>query len=253
MKKILLIEPDKEQAELFAAWLQEENYRVNSAENHEQVSDLLSREKFDLLIMDIDDPKISDSLLELCRELKKDTISLPPPITVLTYKKDAKKIAAAISAGADRFVFKPFETDSFLKRIETIFKEMELKKQGKKVLDLNYLNFLIHLTRETGREGFFLLTPVIFNNLIIEETKGILGDPVITVMINRVRELTEDSFAFMKKFKLQDGKLVMDDVDTASRGVPANLLATGFQNFVYAFLSLVQVLTSDILMERDKL
>ncbi len=252
MKKILLVEPDKELSELFANWLEGEKYKVKPVDDQEQVFPLLSGEKFDLLVIDIDFPVFTETLIGLCQRLKKDLRFSDLPVAVFTYKKDGKKISSAIEAGVDNFMLKPFETDSFLKRIQTIFKEIELKKQGKKVLDLNYINFLIQLASGVSRKDFFLLVPTIFNRLIMDKVKDILGEPVVMVIAKRLKKLSEENHKFMREVKFSGMQFLMDGVDKASKGVPVERLAVGFGNYVYAFLNLVRVLTSDILMERGK-
>jgi len=67
--------------------------------------------------------------------------------------------------------------------MEVIFKEIEFKKQGKKVLDTNYIEFLIKLASEISRKDFFLLAPVIFNRLIISKISVRIGEPIIMAII----------------------------------------------------------------------
>ena len=135
--------------------------------------------------------------------------------------------------------------------VNKLIEDVIVKKQGKKVLDLNYINFLIKLLDESSREDFFLLSPVIFNRLVADKIGDILGEPVIVVMMRRIQELTQDNYAFMRQARLQNKKLLMDDVYRASKKVSVKILAAGFQNFIYTFLGLVRVLTSDILMEEE--
>lgn len=257
MKKILLLEQDEELKELFANWLKQQGYEVKSTDNPAGVSTFLSEEKYDVLFMDIDhpliskgSPEITKDLLVLCQTLKQDHRTSELPIAVLSYGKDIKKIAGAIEAGADSFVLKPFETDYLSKRLKTMFRDIELKKQGRKVLDLNYINFLIDLTGESKREDFFVLAPVIFNKLIMDNVNPILGDPIIMVMAKRLKELIGGDYEFMKAVKYSDGRVLMDDVDKVSKAVPVEKLTTAFRDYIYGFLHLVQTLTSDVLMER---
>jgi len=249
MKKILFLEVDKEQSEVFSEWLKREGYEVKSADNSKQILPFLSGEKFDILIIDVDFPEIAESLLNLCQILKKKQYFSEFPITVLTYKKNIKLIADSIKAGVDNFILKPFETDSFLSRLSTIFKQIELKSKGKKVLDLNYINYLIKLTSETTREDFFILLPIIFNKLIIDQVKGVIGEPVIVIIMKRLGELIGGDYEFVKEVRFSDGKMLIDKVDKISKDVPVEKLTTAFRDYVYGFLQLIQTLTSDILME----
>lgn len=210
MKKILFLGPDKEQSEVFSGWLKGKDYEVESTDNSKQVLPFLSGEKFDILIVDIDFPEAIESLLNLCRILKKDPYFSEFPITVLTYKKNIKLIADSIEAGVDNFILKPFETDSFLSRLDIIFKQIELKSKGKKVLDLTYINYLIDLTSEANRKDFFILSSAILNKLIIDQVKGVIGEPVIVIIIKRLGELIGRDYEFVKEVKFSDGKMLMD-------------------------------------------
>lgn len=250
MKNILLFEPDKETELLFSGWLRDTGYAVLLVDNLEKISHLLAEKKFDILIMDIDFPGTTEPCLGLCAALKKDPHFLDFPITALTCKKDTKRIASAIEAGVDNFMFKPFEAGSFLERLDVIFKDIELKSKGQKVLDLNYINYLIELANQASREDFFLLPSVIFNVLIMDKVKTVLGGPVIDVMAKRLEELIGQDYEFMKHIRFSGSHINMEEVERASRGVPVEKLAMAFRDYVYGFLQLVRTLTSDILMER---
>lgn len=250
MKKILLFEPDKEQSEVFSAWLKGEDYEIELTDNLKQVLPFLSGEKYDILIMDIDFPEIAESSLNLCQILKKDQYFSEFPITVLTYKKNSKIIADSIEAGVDNFMLKPFETDSFLSRLDTIFKQIELKSKGKKVIDLNYINYLIKLISETTREDFFILPSVIFNKLIIDKVKGILGEPIIVIISKRLSDLMGADYGFLNEIRFSNGKIFLDKVDEVSKEVPVEKLTIAFRDYIYGFLQLIETLTSNILMER---
>jgi len=250
MKKILFFGPDKDQNEAFSEWLKGENYPIKSTDNFEQIVPFLSEEKYDILILDIDSPEIREHLLDLCRIIKKDPRFSKLPISVITYKKNTRIITSSIEAGVDNFMFKPFETDSFLSRLETMFKQIELKSKGKKVLDLNQINYLINLTGEATREDFFLLSSVIFNKLIIDKVAGIIGEPIILIMVKRLVNIVGEDYRFVKEVRFKNGKIFLDKVDQASPEVPVEKLVMAFRDYLHGFLQLVLSLTSNILMDR---
>lgn len=250
MKNILLLEPDKEQAELFVDWIKVGIYKVSLVDKPQEAQASLANEKFDIFLMDIDDPEIAEDSLNLARMLRADARFKGLPIAVLTYKKNTKKLIEAIEAGVDLLVLKPFETDSFLKCIEDIFKEAELRSKGKKVLNLDYVNYLIELAGQMEREDFFAISPVIFNKLIIEKIGTILGPLVIIQIIKRVNETIGVDYEFMKFVEFSGKSLSLDGVDRASKDVPIKKITIVYRDYVYAFLHLVKMLTSDILMER---
>jgi DNA-binding response OmpR family regulator len=250
MKNILLFDPDKETETLFSGWLSDAGCTVSSADSLEEIPHLLAENQFDILIMDIDFPESADSSLKLCATLRSDPRLSDLPITVLTCKRDIRKIARSIEAGIDNFILKPFNEDFFLVRLDTIFDEYKLRPKGKKVLDLNYVDYLLELASQTNREDFFTLSPVIFNVLIMDKVKTTLGEPVINVMAKRLDELIGGDYEFIKHVRFSDSHINMEEVEHASKEVPVEKLVMAFRDYIYAFLHLTRTLTSDILVER---
>ncbi|MFH1653131.1 MAG: response regulator [Pseudomonadota bacterium] len=253
MKRVLLIEPDKELAGSFVGWLEGNNIGVKLVDDPDGTLNLLSNDQFDMLIVDIDYPGTTESLLELCKTLKQDTRYSDIPITVLTFKKEVEKIAAAIESGVDGLILKPFETGYFIDRIEALLAQSKLKKKGKKVLDLNFINFIINLAIDLDRDGFFALMTTVFNELIINKTKGILGEPVIIVLMKRINEMMEDDCAFMKQMQFADGRFRLDEIAMAAKNVSPDKLAIGCRRYIDYFLYLIQTLTSDVLMDKGRI
>jgi len=251
-KKILLFQPDKEAERLFGGWLNAEGYEMVLLEKLESARKVISDDGFDLFIIDIDVEGTAHESLRLCRALKKDPLFRELPVTFLTYRKNVHKIIAAIEAGADNFVLKPFKEEMFLKRLKVILEETELKARGKKVLDLNYVNYMFELAGEAGRDDFFIFADAIFNNLIIGKVIAIIGGSIFGQIVKRANEAVGDEDAFMKEIHISDERICLDDVKRVSGDMPVAKLVRGFKGYIYIFLRLLHVLTSDILMSGGK-
>lgn len=91
------------------------------------------------------------------------------------------------------------------------------------------------------------------NKLIMNKVKDILRGPLIMLIIKRAQELVGEDYSFVEQAKISKGGLLVDGVDRASREVPVEKLTRAFIDYFYAFLRLLQTLTSDLLMERGKL
>ncbi|MBU1147144.1 MAG: hypothetical protein KKD11_02230, partial [Candidatus Omnitrophica bacterium] len=63
-------------------------------------------------------------------------------------------------------------------------------------------------------------------------------------------ELIGEDYAFMREVKFSNTQILMTGVDRVSKNIPVAKLSMAFRDYIYAFLQLVQSLTSDILMER---
>jgi len=84
----------------------------------------------------------------------------------------------------------------------------------------------------------------------LEKINTILGRPVIDQIIKRCNQVIGEDYAFMREVKFSNDQITMVSVEKASKEVTVKKLATAFRDYIYAFLQLVQALTSDILMER---
>jgi len=248
MKTILLFEPDKETETLFCGWLNDVGCAVSSTDSLEKIPLLLAKKIFNIVIVDIHSSEEADFFLKLCPKLKSDTRYSGLLITVLTYQKEIAKIAKFIEGGVENFMLKPFDADSFLARLDTILDEHKLALKGKKALGLNYINYLIELGSQSEREGFFLLAPVIFNKLIIEKINKVLGEPIIVQIIKRVNEMIGKDYEFMKSVEFSGKGLSLDGVNKATSDICIEKLTLAFRDYVYGFLHLVSIMTSDILV-----
>lgn len=146
--KILLVEPDKDLCMPFTTWLKSGGYEARLAYTPEEAYSLLSKDRFDMLMVDIDSSDTTGDLIGFCRTVKKDERLSGLPITTLVHRNNGKRIAEALKGGADRFIPKPFNTKYFIECMKEIFREIESEKAGRKGLDLNYLGFL---TEKIGR------------------------------------------------------------------------------------------------------
>ncbi|MBU1851660.1 MAG: hypothetical protein KJ995_04575 [Candidatus Omnitrophica bacterium] len=248
MEKVILVEPDKEQGEVFVNWLKEENYEVKPVDDAREVLPLLLNEKFGSVIIDTD---AIDPAVKLHRAINENAYFSGISLFVLIYRTRVKEIVGLIDAGVESLLFKPFDVNNFADRLKTVTKEVEFAKRGKKLLDQNYINSLIKVAGETGREDFFPLVHAIFNKSIVEKTSTILGRVIITQIVKRANEIIGEDYAFMKEIKYSENRISMDDMEKTSKEVAVEKLTMAFRDYIYAFLHMVRMLTSDILVERE--
>ena len=114
MRKILLIEDDREAAAALRESLRAEGYSVELATDGEAGLERATREYFDLIILDLVPP--AKSALEVCRELRQQLI-LAPILMLGTHSRTIDKVLA-LKIGADDYITKPFDTQELLARIE---------------------------------------------------------------------------------------------------------------------------------------
>lgn len=127
MKKILLIEDNKDVRENTAEILELSNYQVITAENGKIGVDLAGKENPDLIVCDIMMPVLDGYGVLYMLSKKPETSSIP--FIFLTAKTDKTDIRKGMSMGADDYLTKPFEEMELLHAIEIRLKKSETFKK----------------------------------------------------------------------------------------------------------------------------
>jgi len=127
MKKILLIEDNKEMRENTAEILELANYDVVTAENGKIGVELASQVNPDLIVCDIMMPELDGYGVLYMLAKKPDTSGIP--FIFLTAKTEKTDMRKGMSMGADDYLTKPFEEMELLSAIETRLKKSEAFKR----------------------------------------------------------------------------------------------------------------------------
>ena len=117
MKKILIVEDEPEIRQLLSSYLINEGYSVSEAEDGVAAIELFSKEKFDLLILDIMIPKIDG--YGVCEYVKKQS---NVPVIFLSALGDEKSMVKGYDSLADDYVTKPFSMPVFLRKVKAVLR-----------------------------------------------------------------------------------------------------------------------------------
>ena len=120
-KKILFLEDEPVIQEVLAEYMKMQQYEVYTAADGEEAVNLLTKESFDMAVLDIMVPKISGlEVLDFIRE-KYPRMA----VIMLTALGDEQTQVRAFNAYADDYVIKPVSPIILLKRMETIFRRVK--------------------------------------------------------------------------------------------------------------------------------
>lgn len=210
--KILLLENDFVFTEILIPHLEKNNFLVTVAEDGEKAEELIYTHQYDLLILEVDVPKLSG--LELAKKLKKQGFKIP--IIFLSSSSCVDNFHLAYSYGANDFIRKPFIFDELIVRINYIKEHflidtnkiidigeniqfnlltMSITKNG----DVNYLT-----NKEAQILRYFLLNKnrLISTNELVLNVWGYDAEPSIatirTYIKNIRKHLQKDSFETIK-------------------------------------------------------
>jgi len=111
---ILIVDDEKEIADLIEIHLVNEGYQVIKAADGRQALDILAQEDIHLMILDIMMPGIDG--LEVCRRTRKEGVI---PIIMLSAKSQDMDKIMGLSTGADDYLTKPFNVLELLARVKS--------------------------------------------------------------------------------------------------------------------------------------
>jgi len=121
MKKILVIEDEKELAEMMKIVLEKEGYSIELAGDGEEGLNKAKALKPDLITLDVMMPKMNG--YEVCDRLKSDEQYKHIPILMFTAKTEKDEVAAGLVLGADEYLDKACDRDVLLPKIKSLLKK----------------------------------------------------------------------------------------------------------------------------------
>jgi len=114
-RTILVVEDSATQAELLRRFLEDENYSPQIAGDGSEGLATARAQRPDLILADIAMPVMNG--FELCRAVKDDPDLQNIPIILLTSLTDPRDLLEGLAAGADAYVFKPFDAEDLREKI----------------------------------------------------------------------------------------------------------------------------------------
>jgi DNA-binding NtrC family response regulator len=120
--KILIADDDKNLAHVLASELSEEGFRVDQVESGTKAMDLLEKDEYDVLLLDLTMPGIGG--IDVLRRIK--TLELTTEVVILTGNATVPTAVEAMKLGAYDYLTKPFKMAELKVVIQRAFEKKEL-------------------------------------------------------------------------------------------------------------------------------
>jgi phosphate regulon transcriptional regulator PhoB len=137
MKKIQIIEDDRDIVELVRYNLANEGYDVQSSADGISGLAQLRKSPPDLLLLDLMLPKMPG--LEICREIRKDASLNRIPILMLTARGEEADRVVGLEMGADDYVTKPFSPRELVARVRALLRRTEPATEVERPIEIGKL------------------------------------------------------------------------------------------------------------------
>ena len=203
MFRILIVDDDRNTRRYYKAVLEADNYTVFTASNGKEALDLMDREYFDLIVLDIMMPQMDGyEFTDVLRESKNDI-----PILMVSAKQMPEDRHRGFLSGADDYITKPIDETEMLLRIKALLRRAKIASErrieiGGVMIDYDSLTVTKDgNTQELPQKEFMLLYKLlsypgkIFTRIqLMDEIWGADSDTgweTVTVHIGRLRKRFE--------------------------------------------------------------
>lgn len=216
MKKILLVDDEKDILEFLKYNLEKEGFSVITAGDGEEAIALLS-ENPDLAILDIMMPKLNG--FEVCEKIRKNKKTANLPVIFLTAKSAEQDEIKGLEIGANDFIQKPISPLKLIARVKSNLRKSGHNEDTKDVLNIGsivinkntYKIFLSGVETFFPRKEFELLTylcenpgKILTRAAILQNVWGsdiYVVDRTIDVHIRKIREKLGDDSELIETIK----------------------------------------------------
>lgn len=117
MTDILIVEDDKELADLLTDFLRDEGYTVTAVESGGRALELFEKYGAKLVVLDINLPDVNG--FAVCSRLRENADT---PILIVSARTDKEDKLNGLDLGADDYIEKPYDIDILIAKIKGIFK-----------------------------------------------------------------------------------------------------------------------------------
>ena len=138
--KVLVVEDDRNIAELLQMYLEKEGYKALLAYDGGQGLSLFHSENPDLVLLDIMMPVMDG--YAVCRAIRAES---KVPVIMLTAKGETDDKVDGLKIGADDYITKPFQMREVLARIEAVLRRSDCAPVEKNSRRLSFENMTIDM------------------------------------------------------------------------------------------------------------
>ena len=145
MSKILIIEDDRDIADLIAIHMDDNGHEAYKVHDGKEGLIRSMENEYDLIILDLKLPGMDG--LEICKKLRQEKVDTP--IIMLTSKSEEIDKVLGLEIGADDYMTKPFSIRELVARVKSVLRRGKRESQDTKATDrvLECENFFVDISK----------------------------------------------------------------------------------------------------------
>jgi DNA-binding response OmpR family regulator len=131
MTRILVVEDDRDIAELVERYLQKAGFSTEVLSSGRDALKALTDRPPDLLILDLMLPQVDG--LEICRVARGNSRTAAIPIIMLTARVDESERIVGLEIGADDYIAKPFSPNELVARVRALLRRTQRQPEARDI------------------------------------------------------------------------------------------------------------------------
>ena len=133
MTRVLVVEDDRDIAELVERYLQKAGFSIELLTSGRDALKAIADRTPDLLILDLMLPHVDG--LEICRSVRSEPRTAAIPIIMLTARAEESERIVGLEIGADDYVAKPFSPNELVARVRALLRRTQRQPETR---DISY-------------------------------------------------------------------------------------------------------------------
>jgi len=224
--KILIVDDEPVNRQVLVNHLREEKYNLKLASSGREALDLIEKEQFDLILLDIMMPGMSG--YEVCLKIRNTHTLNELPVIFITAKDQIKDLVEGLSYGGNDYITKPFSKQEFLARIKTHLKLLRINDSYSRFIPHEFIQSLgrdsimeVHLGDQIEKEVTILFTDIRDYTTIAEKMSPSENFNFLNSFLSKIGPVIRKNHGFIMHY-LGDGLMALFP-DNASNAVIASV------------------------------
>ncbi len=125
--RVLIVDDDDNTLEILQRWLAKEGYTTVSASDGQQCLEILEKDTFDIVLLDVMMPKVDG--LQVCERMRDNPSWRTTPVILLTAKDDMETRTRGMALGVSEYLTKPINKQELYARLRAQANSRELDRR----------------------------------------------------------------------------------------------------------------------------
>jgi DNA-binding response OmpR family regulator len=138
MKRVLVIEDEKNLSRFIELELKYEGYEIGVAYNGRDGLKMALEEEWDVILLDLMLPGLNG--LEVCRRVRQ---SKNIPVLMITARDSVMDRVSGLDSGADDYIVKPFAIEELLARLRAVFRRTTNEEEGASITTYKFRDVVV--------------------------------------------------------------------------------------------------------------